>query len=129
MRRNPVFSHDELICKLIMQPDQLELCLLNSTMEDAKRMVKEETKLRSALNEVVCVFSEWVFVCMEEREVHMFVPECASNNGWGFDRVVGWAIGRTYRILTGMTSHTIYLTAIMFQRNINVKLAKMTIFT
>ena len=55
MRRNPVFSHDELICKLIMQPDQLELCLLNSATEDAKRMVKEETKLRSALNEMVFV--------------------------------------------------------------------------
>ena len=58
MRRNPVFSHDELICKLIMQPDQLELCLLNSAMEDAKRMVKEETKLRNALNEMVSVIRE-----------------------------------------------------------------------
>jgi histone demethylase JARID1 len=62
MRRNPVFSHDELICKLIMQPDQLELCLLNSTMEDAKRMVKEETKLRSALNEVVCAITESLLI-------------------------------------------------------------------
>ena len=58
MHRNPVFSHDELICKLIMQPDQLELYLLNSAMEDAKRMVKEETKLRSALNEMVCAVSD-----------------------------------------------------------------------
>ena len=55
MRRNPVFSHDELVCKLILQPDELELCLLNSAMEDARRMVKEETVLRSALNDMVHV--------------------------------------------------------------------------
>ena len=64
MRRNPVFSHDELICKLIMQPDELELCLLNSAMEDAKRMVKEETRLRNALSEMVCV--ECVSECVSE---------------------------------------------------------------
>ena len=56
MRRNPVFSHDELVCKLIMKPDQLELCLLNSTAEDAKRMVKEECMLRNTLTEKVCVY-------------------------------------------------------------------------
>ena len=49
-----------------MQPDQLELCLLNSAMEDAKRMVKEETKLRSALNEMVCVVSKWNMLAIKE---------------------------------------------------------------
>ena len=58
MRRNPVFSHDELVCKLIMKPDQLELCLLNSTAEDAKRMVKEECMIRDTLTEkVLCVIA------------------------------------------------------------------------
>ena len=55
MRRNPVFSHDELICKLITQPDDLELCLLKSATEDAKRMVSEEQSIRDALSEKVCV--------------------------------------------------------------------------
>ena len=74
MRRNPVFSHDELICKLIMKPDQLELCLLNSTAEDAKRMVKEECMLRNTLTEkVLCIILYGMLACTCMMQYYMWM--------------------------------------------------------
>lgn len=45
----PVFSHDELLCKMMAQADKLELSLVVSTSEDACTMVRTEDKLRREL--------------------------------------------------------------------------------
>ena len=72
MRRNPVFSHDELICKLITQPDDLELCLLKSATDDAKRMVSEEQSIRDAL-------SEKVYVCLVYMYMLLYMYVCTAH--------------------------------------------------
>ena len=64
---SPVFSHDELLCKMVAQPDHLELCLLMMASEDCLTMVNSEKKLRSAVLQKVCVFA-CVRVC-----VHAYV--------------------------------------------------------
>lgn len=50
MNRTPVFSHDELICKMVAQPDRLELCLLVSTTDDTLRMIESEQALRETVS-------------------------------------------------------------------------------
>jgi len=42
-----VFSHDELLCKMVAQPEHLELCLLVVASEDCLTMVNTEQKLWS----------------------------------------------------------------------------------
>ena len=58
---SPVFSHDELLCKMVAQPNHLELCLLVAASEDCLTMVNSEKKLRNALLRKVCAC---VRVCM-----------------------------------------------------------------
>ncbi len=49
----PVFSHDELVCKMMAQPDRLEVCLLHSTCQDAGRMIQLEQNFFNRLKDNV----------------------------------------------------------------------------
>ena len=53
MRRSPVFSHDELVCKMMAQPDRLELCLLLTTGQDSEHMIQLEKVVQCSLKEKV----------------------------------------------------------------------------
>ena len=53
LSRTPVFSHDELLCKMVAQPDKLELCLLPMASEDAAKMASLEEQLRLELRKKV----------------------------------------------------------------------------
>lgn len=44
--RSPVFSHEELVCKMAANPDELDLDLATAVYEDMEAMVKEEIYLR-----------------------------------------------------------------------------------
>lgn len=57
MCRMPVFSHDELLCKMIAQPELLELSLLTSSAEDAHTMVCIEEGLRKDMLKKVCAYT------------------------------------------------------------------------
>ena len=49
MRRQCVFSHEELICKMAADPDSLDLVLAAATHGDMLAMVEREKKLRKQL--------------------------------------------------------------------------------
>ncbi|XP_065066766.1 lysine-specific demethylase 5A-like isoform X2 [Rhopilema esculentum] len=49
MNRCPVFSHEELICKIASNPDDLDLDLAKAVYDDMEAMVKEEVYLRVEL--------------------------------------------------------------------------------
>ncbi len=51
----PVFSHDELLCKMLAQSEKMELSVLVSTAEDACTMVRTEEKLRRELAQKVSI--------------------------------------------------------------------------
>lgn len=55
MCRSPVFSHDELVCKMMAQPSRLELCLLLITGQDSARMVQLEGAMRAVMETKVRV--------------------------------------------------------------------------
>ena len=53
LRRFCVFSHDELVCKMSLNPDALDLTVAASTYQDMLQMVDSEKKMRKALLEWV----------------------------------------------------------------------------
>ena len=53
--RIPVFSHDELVCKMMAQSERLEVCLLLSTCKDSAYMIDLEEQSLSTLASKVCV--------------------------------------------------------------------------
>lgn len=54
MSRNPVFSHDELICKMAADPDGLDLDLAKAVYDELSSIVNRETKRRNALIDQGC---------------------------------------------------------------------------
>ena len=48
-----MFSHDELICKMVAQPQSLDLSLLLVAARDAATMLREEEELRRDTREQV----------------------------------------------------------------------------
>lgn len=53
LRRFCVFSHDELICKMALDPDRLNLGIATACYLDMAEMVDTEKKLRKSLLEWV----------------------------------------------------------------------------
>ncbi len=48
-----MFSHDELICKMVAQPQSLDLSLLLVAARDAGTMLREEEELRREIRKEV----------------------------------------------------------------------------
>lgn len=55
LRRFCVFSHDELVCKMALDPDKLNLGIATACYLDMAEMVDCEKKLRKSLLEWVIV--------------------------------------------------------------------------
>lgn len=49
MSRNPVFSHEELVCKMAADPDGLDLDLAKTVYDELSCIVNCETKRRTQL--------------------------------------------------------------------------------
>ena len=49
MARAPVFSHEELVCKMAADPDSLDLNLAKAVYDELKAIVDRETKRRAKL--------------------------------------------------------------------------------
>lgn len=60
LRRFCVFSHDELICKMALDPDRLNLGIATACYLDMAEMVDTEKKLRKSLLEWVSCFSDFL---------------------------------------------------------------------
>lgn len=56
LRRYCVFSHDELVCKMAMDAENLHPKTAAATYEDTLLMVESEKKLRKTLLDWVCFF-------------------------------------------------------------------------
>ena len=67
LHRYPVFSHDELICKMANDPEHLEVNIAAETYRDMLRMVESEKSLRLSL-------LEWG-VTHAEREAFELLPD------------------------------------------------------
>ncbi|XP_058808329.1 lysine-specific demethylase 5 isoform X2 [Phymastichus coffea] len=67
LRRFCVFSHDELVCKMSLEPDTLNIGIATATYHDMLAMVEEEKKLRKNL-------LEWG-VTEAEREAFELLPD------------------------------------------------------
>jgi hypothetical protein len=53
LRRFCVFAHDELVCKMSLDPDALDLTVAAATYQDMLQMVDIEKKMRKSLLEWV----------------------------------------------------------------------------
>lgn len=51
LQRYPVFSHDELICRMASIADQLDIAIAIATYDDMLEMVERENRLRRELDE------------------------------------------------------------------------------
>ncbi|XP_074098573.1 lysine demethylase 5 isoform X1 [Cotesia typhae] len=67
LRRFCVFSHDELVCKMSLDPDSLDIGVATATYQDMLTMVDDEKKLRKNL-------LEWG-VTEAEREAFELLPD------------------------------------------------------
>ncbi|XP_015108765.1 lysine-specific demethylase lid [Diachasma alloeum] len=67
LRRFCVFSHDELVCKMSLDPDSLDIGIATATYQDMLQMVEDEKKLRKNL-------LEWG-VTEAEREAFELLPD------------------------------------------------------
>ncbi|KMQ88408.1 lysine-specific demethylase 5a [Lasius niger] len=67
LRRFCVFSHDELVCKMSLDPDSLDIGVATATYYDMLQMVEDEKKLRKNL-------LEWG-VTEAEREAFELLPD------------------------------------------------------
>ncbi|KAH0955440.1 hypothetical protein HN011_007212 [Eciton burchellii] len=67
LRRFCVFSHDELVCKMSLDPDSLDIGVATATYHDMLQMVEDEKKLRKNL-------LEWG-VTEAEREAFELLPD------------------------------------------------------
>ncbi|XP_044742185.1 lysine-specific demethylase lid-like isoform X2 [Chrysoperla carnea] len=67
LRRFCVFSHDELVCKMALEPEKLDLTVAAATYQDMLIMVDHEKKMRKAL-------LEWG-VTEAEREAFELLPD------------------------------------------------------
>ena len=67
LHRYPVFSHDELICKMANDPESLDITIAAATYSDMLRMVENEKSARLAL-------LEWG-VTQAEREAFELLPD------------------------------------------------------
>ena len=57
MNRTIVFSHEELVCKMAANPDNLDLNLAKAIYDDMVSMVEQEQKLQQELKDKVYVTS------------------------------------------------------------------------
>ena len=57
MGRCPVFSHEELVCKMAADPDGLDLDLAKAVYDELSAIVKKETNKRVKLLEQVNLLS------------------------------------------------------------------------
>ncbi|XP_054279560.1 lysine-specific demethylase 5A [Macrosteles quadrilineatus] len=71
LHRFCVFSHDELVCKMAVQPDSLDLRIAASTYQDMLVMVDTEKKLRKGLLDAGIVSAE--------REAFELLPDDARQ--------------------------------------------------
>jgi len=53
MRRNPVFSHEELVCKMAADPDGLDLDLAKAVYDEMLAVVEKEANRRHRLKRKV----------------------------------------------------------------------------
>jgi histone demethylase JARID1 len=67
LHRFPVFSHDELICKMASEPEKLGVAIAAATYHDMLRMVEGEKQSRLLL-------LEWG-VTVAEREAYELLPD------------------------------------------------------
>ncbi|KDR13965.1 hypothetical protein L798_11923, partial [Zootermopsis nevadensis] len=67
LRRFCVFAHDELVCKMSLEPDALDLTVAAATYQDMLQMVDSEKKMRKSL-------LEWG-VTEAEREAFELLPD------------------------------------------------------
>lgn len=72
LRRFCVFSHDELVCKMALDPDKLDLTVAAATYQDMLQMVDTEKRLRKALLEWV----GWRLVCWGLSTLGKFCVGC-----------------------------------------------------
>lgn len=69
MHRYCVFSHDELICKMAADPDNLDLDLAVATYQDMLQMIESENELRKLLVDkvmhqfLICINFCEIFLC------------------------------------------------------------------
>lgn len=53
MSRNPVFSHEELVCKMAADPDGLDLDLAKAVYSEMLAVVEQEANRRHRLAKIV----------------------------------------------------------------------------
>lgn len=61
MARNPVFSHEELVCKMAADPDGLDLDLAKAVYDEMLAIVEKEANRRHRLAKMVSCECCWFY--------------------------------------------------------------------
>ena len=71
MSRNPVFSHEELVCKMAADPDGLDLDLAKAVYDEMLAVVEKEANRRHRLKKMVgCVCNKLLVVVVIWKYMH-----------------------------------------------------------
>lgn len=73
LRRFCVFSHDELVCKMALDPDKLNLGIATACYLDMAEMVNCEKKLRKSLLEWVSTWLIYARFCFKKTAFFIWI--------------------------------------------------------
>uniref|UniRef100_A0A3Q0RP39 [histone H3]-trimethyl-L-lysine(4) demethylase n=1 Tax=Amphilophus citrinellus TaxID=61819 RepID=A0A3Q0RP39_AMPCI len=79
LHRYCVFSHEELLCKMVADPESLDVELAAAVYKEMQEMMEEEAKLRQAVQEMGVLSSElevFELVPDDERQCHKCKTTC-----------------------------------------------------
>lgn len=84
LRRFCVFSHDELVCKMALDPEKLDLTIAAATYQDMLVMVDTEKRLRKTLldwvNKILPTYNSFFFI----EDNRFFLTLCINISAFGF---------------------------------------------
>ena len=69
LRRQCVFSHEELVCKMAAEPERLDVNLAAATHQDMLSMVETEKKHRKKMFDLVCLLF-WLIWFINQRALY-----------------------------------------------------------
>ena len=70
-KRELVFSHEELVCKMAADPDNLDLKIAAGTYQDMLAIVETEKKLRKKLLDRVSVVFIYIYIYILTKIVYV----------------------------------------------------------
>lgn len=98
LRRNCVFSHDELVCKMALEADSLSLTVALAAYRDMRTMLHDERKLRKGLLDWVSYYTYYIRINFGLSSIVRVIKITVINNNYNL------SIRSTFPSLSSMKS-------------------------